>query len=665
MKKIIAPVLITAASLVFTSVSEKLVNPVLANNLNHKSAGSTSEKSLSNTGSKEKIIHSRNGKNAETKIDPPDEKQSAERTEDPPEVIAEGANKRVIAFTQADLWDNEKVRDVHIRFTDSLWKAMQPYGGLYGINGEDGRWNEGNMLYPTLLKDGDKNYDGILSHEEFMDLGRYWFNSWDTIGNDTLDWGMINNGIKSTLVLSLQGPESNGVARVAGVITPTVEADFQFEGLDYDSASVRYKGNGTLLWAHDNIKKPIKIDLNDGFPGRKLAGSSKLNLHNLEADPSYMNDVIAYQLYRDCGVPAPRTTYARVYMTIPDTLDNKYLGLYLMVENVDDNFARHWYGTKKGEIMKPVTNQLFEYLGDDWTVRYKRTFDPKTSLSIVEKKYLIEICKFVSQAPDEEFHEKLWSYFDLDNFARYFAVTVFISEIDGIMGPRIQNFYFFMDPKTYRLSIIPWDYDHSFGNAWQKLSVEEVNQLSIKKPWIEDNYFLERLFKDEKFNELYRHYLQEFSKSQFQPERIISQVRELTPIIRPSVAKESPERLASFDFTTGWNIKENDPQDSASTKYPVPLRAFIKPRYESVSNQLAGTEEGVITRDDNVLPDGWFGSMIMKITDGNRDGKVPREEFLHQFDSLYTAWGGSSARALTDPEMREGIEHYLASFPEE
>ena len=55
----------------------------------------------------------------------------------------------------------------------------------------------------------------------------------------------------------------------------------------------------------------MKIDLNEYVKGQKLAGITKLNLHSNVTDASWMNEVLSHRLYRDAGVPAPRTAYAR------------------------------------------------------------------------------------------------------------------------------------------------------------------------------------------------------------------------------------------------------------------------------------------------------------------------------------------------------------------
>ena len=79
-----------------------------------------------------------------------------------------------------------------------------------------------------------------------------------------------------------------------------------------------------------------------------------------------MNEVLAYRLYRDAGALAPRTTYAQVYLTVDGQPEKRYLGLYSVSENVDENFAEDRFGTKKGAIFKPSTQELFTDWGPDW-----------------------------------------------------------------------------------------------------------------------------------------------------------------------------------------------------------------------------------------------------------------------------------------------------------
>jgi hypothetical protein len=407
---------------------------------------------------------------------------------------------------------------------------------------------------------------------EFRSLSENWFSVWDTIGEGLVDKNMINIGSAKTSAetISIKGPAGHGIARAHGEFTPSVMADVQLGEITIPKVSIRYKGNGTLIGSMESLKKSFKIDLNDGFKGRKKGGLTKLNIH-LNSAKTCMNNVLAYRLFEDAGVPGPRTAFARMFITVPDTLSNEYLGLYIIVENIDNNFTNDRYGTSKGVVFKPVTDKLFDYLGDDWNA-YIDEYDPKTPLSSQEEQQMIKLCKFVTQSPDKEFSENLEKYFDIDNLARYMAINVLICDLDGILGLALQNIYMYLHPTTFQLSFIPWDHDYSMGEFWQNLKQEQVEQLSIHRPRMDHKYFVGRLFNEPKFKALYLSYLEEFNETLFNPERINDQIRELSPLIRPSYAQESDDLLREFDFTVGWNGLSDDPLDSTYRMYRKPLR---------------------------------------------------------------------------------------------
>ena len=471
----------------------------------------------------------------------------------------------------SELFKVTNVWTVHLRFTPEQWEAMEPEGGgrgpFAGPGGPRGPGGFGPAMFiaPAFLKHGDQNQDGKLSKAEFQALGQKWFAAWDNEKGGRLNVDQLRAGLNSALAppdfgtpgtggpgrrapgMNLQGPEGkrNGLASAMGIEFHYVHADLEIEGRLLKDVAVRYKGNGTFLQSRGSLKRSLKIDLNQFVKGRKLAGVSKLNLHNNVTDASWMNEVLSHQLFRDAGVPASRTAYARVYVTVPGKLDKKYFGLYSLVEDVDNNFAEETFGTRKGAIFKPVTPNLFADLGDDWA-KYQQTYDPKTDLSDKQTQRVIEFCKLVAKAGDAEFVARVSDFLDLDEFARFMAVTVWLSTMDSILGPG-QNYYVYLHPKTWKFQFMPWDLDHSFGQFGMRGSQEQRENLSIHHPWQGENRFLERLFKVAAFQQLYLSRLDEFNKTIFEPERFFNQVDQIASAIRPAVQEESEEKLARFD----------------------------------------------------------------------------------------------------------------------
>jgi spore coat protein H len=391
----------------------------------------------------------------------------------------------------------------------------------------------------------------------------------------------------------LQGPEGgrNGIAAAFGIQFNHAKANLEFGTRQVSEVGVRVKGNGTFLSSRESLKRSLKLNLNHYVKGRKLDGLTQLNLHNSVRDPSHMNEAIAYRLFRDCGVPAPRTSFAKVHVTVPGTHDRKYFGLYNVVEDVGRRFAEQHFGTSEGALLKPVTPQLFADLGDDWK-DYNQTYDPKGKLTDDQKMRIIQTCKFFARIGDAEFAENVGDYIDLDNLARYLAVTAWLTDLDGILGPG-QNYYVYLHPETRKFSFIPWDQDQVFGQ-FPRGSQEQRETLSIHKPWTGNgNRFLERMFKVEAFKTKYLARLKEFNGSVLRPERFAPQVDGLAAVLRAAVAEESEARLEGFNLAVAGKILPLEMGPGFREPVPVkPIKLFVEPRWKSVNDQLAGRSEG-------------------------------------------------------------------------
>jgi hypothetical protein len=330
----------------------------------------------------------------------------------------------------------------------------------------------------------------------------------------------------------------NGVAARQGIEFDYVPATLQLNDWTFRDIAVRYKGNGSYLRARGSDKISLKVDFNRFVKGQKLAGLTTINFQNNITDAGWMNEVLAYRLYRDAGALAPRTTYAQVYLTVAGR-ERQYLGLYSVSENVDENFADERFGTRQGAIFKPSTQELFTDWGADWAV-YDQSYDPKTDLTDAQKQRVIALGRLVSSAPDAEFAAAIGDFVDLDDFARYFAVLAWLANHDSLLQNG-QNFYTYLHPTTNRMHFVAWDQDFSFGN------VRNNGSWSIYYPWSGNNRFLSRLYNVGAFRSKYLARMTEFSDRLFVPERFMKQLAEIAPAIRPSVALEGAQWLPAFD----------------------------------------------------------------------------------------------------------------------
>ena len=333
----------------------------------------------------------------------------------------------------------------------------------------------------------------------------------------------------------------NGVAARQGIEFDYVHATLQIDDWTFRDVAVRYKGNGSYLRASraGSNKISLKVDLNKYVKGQELAGLTTINFQNNITDVGWMNEVLAYRLYRDAGALAPRTTYAQVYLTVEGQSEKRYLGLYSVSENVDENFAEDRFGTRKGAIFKPSTQDLFTDWGPDWAA-YNQSYDPKTDLTEAQKQRVIALGRLVSGATDEEFAAKIGDYVDLDDFARYFAVLVWLANHDSLLQNG-QNFYTYLHPDTNRMHFIAWDQDFSFGNGRNNGALVDLLPVVRQQPVPVASVQGRRVSL-----EVPGAHGRVLGPS-LRARRFLQQVGEIGPAIRPSIELEGKEWLAAFD----------------------------------------------------------------------------------------------------------------------
>jgi hypothetical protein len=606
---------------------------------------------------------------------------------------ADDAPKNPLPKTPAELFQETAIWNLHLKLTPEQWQAMEPKGGG-GFGGGPGgggfrapTFRSSPMLAPAIVYFGGADNQGRLSRDAFTTLAGKWFTAWDTDKSGLLDNQKLASGLGALpstgrgFGMNLQGPDGgrNGIAAALGIEYAFVHADLEFEGQAFKDVAVRYKGGGTFLESRDSTKRPLKVSLNHYVKGQKLAGVTTLNLANCITDASWMNEVLAHRLYRDAGVPAPRTAYARVYLTVPGKYDRQFLGLYSLVESPEKHFAQEVLGTNEGAILKPVTPSLFADLGGDWKY-YKQTYDAKTKLTNKQTRRIIDLCRLVTYADDAQFASRIGDYLDLDELSRFMAVMVYLSDMDGILGPG-QNLYLHLHPDTNKLTFIPWDQDHSFGQFAMRGTQEQREQLSIHHPWDGQNRFLERLYKVEAFKKPYLLRLDEFSKTLFQPQRFTQQIETIAVAIRPAVKEESAEKLASFDKVVAGEI----PQQTGPARPfnfgppPKPIKPFVLIRSQSIADQLSGKAKGMELGfggggfggggrpgpggPPGFGPAGMLAGAFLTALDADKNGQLTRDEFVAGFGKWFDAWNTDKSAVLTEDQLRAGLDKDVVPQP--
>lgn len=128
-----------------------------------------------------------------------------------------------------------------------------------------------------------------------------------------------------------------------------VRADMWFDGQRIPDIAIRPKGNSSLSTAvgSGSIKFGLKVDLNFFNSARNLNGIKKLNFSNGFSDPTFIREVLAYELFEQMDIPTPRTSLVDFWV------NDTHLGLYTMVEQIDKTFLSNHFADSNGNLYKP------------------------------------------------------------------------------------------------------------------------------------------------------------------------------------------------------------------------------------------------------------------------------------------------------------------------
>jgi len=271
-----------------------------------------------------------------------------------------------------------------------------------------------------------------------------------------------------------------------------VEGSLLFGGERLEAIGVRYKGSvGAFLGctagpqpfqpsgAKTCTKLSLKLKINWNGANTEFFGQRKIQLHSMNLDTSLMRDRLGYLLFAEAGVAAPRSTHARV------VINGEFVGLFALVEQIDGRFIQDRFDDGKGNLYKEVWP-----FGADGDVRprfqliagLRTNEDDDPSTEIIES-FVSDLLDSGAPTDEEAARRVLSQWTDLEAFVAYAVVDRAIHHDDGpfhwycIDGPcEPHNFYFYEEPTSRRVHIIPWDLDNSL-QGWTPEALNPVTAM--------------------------------------------------------------------------------------------------------------------------------------------------------------------------------------------
>ena len=371
---------------------------------------------------------------------------------------------------------------------------------------------------------------------------------------------------------------------------PYAKTKVVIDGLSLPDTGMRFKGNSSYRFASRGLKRPFKIDTNRFTKGQKLHGRTKLNFSNAFLDSAFMKEKLGYELYHAAGMPTPGVGWADVTLTIEGLAKKKPLGIYVIIEQVDDRYIGQNLGkaSKGSLLMKPESMDDWRYLGEEPKAyeRYNIKVGQKNADQI---RQFAKLLKLVEQGSDDEFAREIGKRMNLEQFAGYLAATSILVNIDSYIGMP-HNYDLLMDKADGRLRMLPWDLNETFGTFTMGRSPEMLAKWDIDRPWISKRRLSERLFETESFRKRYRTAVAKLMKEDFTEEKLFERIDTFEKAITPHIKKDKIGKGFS-GMQMGINGDSNG-VNKAVDRRVFAIKPFILQRITSVNDQLTGKTEG-------------------------------------------------------------------------
>ena len=375
---------------------------------------------------------------------------------------------------------------------------------------------------------------------------------------------------------------------------PWAHAALSADGKTYKDVGVRYKGNFTYGASASGLKRSLKMDFDRYDDGQRFHGLKKVNLNSGITDPARVREALSFAVFRAAGVPSPRTAYAQLSLTVAGKYDKEYVGLYTLIEQVDNAFLKEHFGSAKGLLLKPEGVRGLQDLGDDWGP-YAKRYLPKDPATEKQQKQFIEFVHLVNKADAEKFNKEIGSYLDVDAFLRFLATNALVVNLDSFLAFG-HNYYLYLRPDTNQFVFIPWDLDLAFGTWPMGGSPEQQTDLSLAHPHAGENKLIDRLLANKEVNAKYQMVLKELAGKCFTTELLQKEMDDIEAATRDSLAREKKAVEARRE---GGGMRFGPPGAGgggigAMFGQAMSLKAFVTKRTESVAAQLAGKSKGYV-----------------------------------------------------------------------
>ena len=317
------------------------------------------------------------------------------------------------------------------------------------------------------------------------------------------------------------------------------------DGVMDDNVGIKYKGNSSYNVA--NVKNPMNIKLDYVNNGQSIDGYNVLKLSNGFRDPSFVREVLSYEMAREY-MPSPKATYAKV------TVNGTLIGLYTCVQSIDDDFTNENFYERKGPFFK-VDNTgiivpgcsgslgILEYYSD--TNCYQRAYEMESTDDWTELGNFLDTLN--NHFTDVE------NVMDIDRTIWMMAFENLIVGLDGPINSIPHNFYLFKDNNA-RFSPLLWDMNMAFGTFTNGLpnpvTNADLQELDIfHESTNSQNKLTTQIFSSDRYKRMYVAHMRTILNEQFVNNSYSTRALALQQLIDTEVNTDPNTFYSYTDFT--------------------------------------------------------------------------------------------------------------------
>ena len=384
-------------------------------------------------------------------------------------------------------------------------------------------------------------------------------------------------------------------------------ADITVNGVTYDSVGARYKGNSTFFLAREtyNPKFPFNIDVEHVHNDQDVMGYEKLKLSNALFDVTFVKETLGY-LSEGLYLPTPQAGYMNV------SVNGTLMGLYVNVESINKQFLRKHFGNDQGTFFKCEPQFHFgeDYLAwpdlkwygaDSNAYAYQKGYEMKSDHGWTD---LLELIYTLNYNIDN-----IEEILNVDRVLWFFAVSTVMPDMDNYFWFVPHNFYLYKNASG-QFEIIPWDKDHTFGNAL----INVINDVGGNIYWIyyydpfdlennTDRPFFSKLMQVPLYKLLYTAHLRTIIEDIYNVDYIYNWATEIQDSIE-TYAYEDPNLFFPFIFGDYFRYNVDNFLDLWGIQF-CGITSTVEPRlaYLSSHAEIAKTPPVISSvTQDNLTP---------------------------------------------------------------